>query len=264
MSFWPIRSFIHETKRIPPTASLGRVRGVRPGGLVRPPHALGAAHLRRRRSRPATTPSSGSTTSSAPTPTPPVSAPAAASPSIRRKFRCTTAATGWATPIRSASWSPAAASSAWSSSPAPIRTPSTRTCTTRTRTGSPSTRRARSAATGRSPDLWVTCALGPYNFEFMTEVTREIVVHATRSMASSATAGPAPACATASIAATNFKAAIGHGSAPHQQSAGPARAAHYILWQQQRLFELWRLWDGEIRKINPDGPLSSPTPAAAR
>jgi len=23
--------------------------------------------------------------------------------------------------------------------------------------------------------LWITCALGPYNFEFMTEVTREIV-----------------------------------------------------------------------------------------
>src|SRR5438876_246598 len=26
-----------------------------------------------------------------------------------------------------------------------------------------------------SPELWVTCALGPYNFEFMTEVHREIV-----------------------------------------------------------------------------------------
>ncbi len=24
------------------------------------------------------------------------------------------------------------------------------------------------------PDMWVTCALGPYNFEFMTEVTKEI------------------------------------------------------------------------------------------
>ncbi|MFI5459496.1 MAG: hypothetical protein ACHRXM_29065 [Isosphaerales bacterium] len=23
-------------------------------------------------------------------------------------------------------------------------------------------------------------------------------------------------------------------------------------WQQQRLFELWRLWDAEVRKINPD------------
>jgi hypothetical protein len=26
----------------------------------------------------------------------------------------------------------------------------------------------------------------------------------------------------------------------------------YIVWRQQRLFELWRLWDSEIKKINPD------------
>src|SRR5207248_1544654 len=25
------------------------------------------------------------------------------------------------------------------------------------------------------PELWVTCGLGPYNFDFMTDVTREIV-----------------------------------------------------------------------------------------
>lgn len=30
----------------------------------------------------------------------------------------------------------------------------------------------------------------------------------------------------------------------------PRRRA-YITWRQQRLFDLWRLWDGEIRKINP-------------
>ncbi len=26
----------------------------------------------------------------------------------------------------------------------------------------------------------------------------------------------------------------------------------YIVWRQQRLFELWKLWDGEIKKINPN------------
>ena len=31
----------------------------------------------------------------------------------------------------------------------------------------------------------------------------------------------------------------------------PGRRA-YIVWRQQRLFELWRLWDAEIREINPD------------
>ena len=45
----------------------------------------------------------------------------------------------------------------------------------RIRTGSRWTRTASLAATGPIPDLWVTCALGPYNFEFMTEVTQEIV-----------------------------------------------------------------------------------------
>jgi hypothetical protein len=37
-----------------------------------------------------------------------------------------------------------------------------------------------------------------------------------------------------------------HTLIPHD----PARK-NYILWRQQRLFELWHLWDGEIRKINP-------------
>jgi hypothetical protein len=31
----------------------------------------------------------------------------------------------------------------------------------------------------------------------------------------------------------------------------PARRA-YILWRQQRLFDLWRLWDTEVRRINPN------------
>jgi hypothetical protein len=49
----------------------------------------------------------------------------------------------------------------------------------------------------------------------------------------------------------NFKAASGSRAAPHQRPADPARRA-YLLWRQERLFELWRLWDGEVRKINPD------------
>jgi hypothetical protein len=31
----------------------------------------------------------------------------------------------------------------------------------------------------------------------------------------------------------------------------PAHRA-YVLWRQQRLFDLWQLWDTEVRKINPD------------
>ena len=46
-----------------------------------------------------------------------------------------------------------------------------------------------SAGTGRRPRLWVTCALGPYNFEFMTEVHAGDRRRCTRWTASSSTAG---------------------------------------------------------------------------
>ena len=50
---------------------------------------------------------------------------------------------------------------------------------------------------------------------------------------------------------TNFRAATGHELPVTVDPQDPARRA-YIVWHQQRLFELWRLWDTEVRKINPD------------
>ena len=50
-----------------------------------------------------------------------------------------------------------------------------------------------------NPELWVTCALGPYNFEFMTEVHREIM-RLSAWTASSAIAGPAAGFVTANTA----------------------------------------------------------------
>ena len=44
---------------------------------------------------------------------------------------------------------------------------------------------------------------------------------------------------------------IGHKLPRTSDPQDPARRA-YILWNQQRLFDLWRLWDSEVRKINPD------------
>jgi hypothetical protein len=48
----------------------------------------------------------------------------------------------------------------------------------------------------------------------------------------------------------NFKAATGLELPRTNDPQNPSRRA-YIVWRQQRLFELWRLWDSEIRKINP-------------
>ncbi|HTO02511.1 MAG TPA: beta-galactosidase trimerization domain-containing protein, partial [Opitutus sp.] len=49
----------------------------------------------------------------------------------------------------------------------------------------------------------------------------------------------------------NFRTATGHDIPRTTNPQDPARRA-YLLWNQERLFDLWRLWDAEVRKINPD------------
>jgi len=48
-----------------------------------------------------------------------------------------------------------------------------------------------------------------------------------------------------------FSGSHGPRTAAHLRPARPRRRA-YLLWRQQRLFDLWRLWDGEVRRINPN------------
>ena len=101
-----------------------------------------------------------------------------------------------------------------------------------------------------TPGRWVTCALGPYNFDFMTEVTREIVsLYKVDGIFSNRWAGSGM-CYCEHCRA-NFKAAYGMDLPRTSDPVEPARR-NYILWQQQRLFDLWRLWDAEIQKINPN------------
>ena len=99
--------------------------------------------------------------------------------------------------------------------------------------------------------MWVTCALGPYNFEFMTEVKREIMTRYKRRRHLHQPLGRLAACAYCEHCRTNFQAATGLELPRTDDPQDPARRA-YILWRQERLFELWRLWDDEVRKINPD------------
>ena len=101
-----------------------------------------------------------------------------------------------------------------------------------------------------SPEMWVTCALGPYNFEFMTAVHKEIMTrYRVDGIFINRWAGSG--MCYCEHCRTNFRAATGHELPRTDDPQDPARRA-YILWQQQRLFELWRLWDAEVRKINPD------------
>lgn len=100
------------------------------------------------------------------------------------------------------------------------------------------------------PELWVTCALGPYNFDFMTGVTREIVsMYRVDGIFSNRWAGSGM-CYCEHCRA-NFKTFSGLDLPRTTNPQDPARK-QYIVWHQQRLFELWRLWDAEIKKINPN------------
>ncbi len=101
-----------------------------------------------------------------------------------------------------------------------------------------------------SPELWVTCALGPYNFDFMTEVTREIVERYQVDGIFSNRWEGSGMCYCEHCQA-NFKQATGFDLPRTSNPQDPARRA-FIVWEQQRLFELWRLWDATIRRANPN------------
>jgi hypothetical protein len=101
-----------------------------------------------------------------------------------------------------------------------------------------------------SPELWVTCALGPYNFEFMTAVTREIVERYQVDGIFSNRWEGSGMCYCEHCQA-NFKHASGFDLPRTSNPQDPARRA-FIVWEQERLFELWRLWDATIRKANPN------------
>jgi hypothetical protein len=99
------------------------------------------------------------------------------------------------------------------------------------------------------PELWVTCALGPYNFEFMTEVIKEIVSsYQVDGVFSNRWTGSG--MCYCEHCRQNFHAAAGMDLPRTTNPREPSRRA-YIAWRQQRLFDLWHLWDSEIRAINP-------------
>jgi hypothetical protein len=100
-----------------------------------------------------------------------------------------------------------------------------------------------------APELWVTCALGPYNFEFMTEVTREIAAYyAVDGIFSNSWSGSG--MCYCEHCRRNFRDYAGLDLPAVGDRQNPARKK-YAEWRQARLFELWRLWDAEIRKVNP-------------
>jgi hypothetical protein len=101
-----------------------------------------------------------------------------------------------------------------------------------------------------NPELYVTCALGPYNFEFMTEVTKEIVqLYKVDGVFSNRWAGHGQCWCE--HCRKNFKDFSGLDLPTSDDPGDPARR-QYIVWEQKRLFDCWRVWDNAIRAINPN------------
>lgn len=99
------------------------------------------------------------------------------------------------------------------------------------------------------PELWVTCALGPYNFEFMTEVHREIMTrYGLEGIFSNRWAGHG-ICYCESCRRTFYDAY--HLELPRARNPQDAAYRHYYQWRQERLFAVWQRWDGVIREVNP-------------
>ena len=121
-----------------------------------------------------------------------------------------------------------------------------------------------------NPDLWVTCGLGPYNFDFMTQVHKEIMqMYKPEGIFSNRWSGSGTCYCEHCV--KNFKEFSGGMEIPRgsgarsggvpgagnaagsgsQTAESAAAAAKYSEWNVARLKDLWFLWDAEIRKIKP-------------
>ncbi|HEY5054806.1 MAG TPA: alpha-amylase family protein [Acidobacteriaceae bacterium] len=110
-----------------------------------------------------------------------------------------------------------------------------------------------------SPEMWVTCGLGPYNFEFMRDVHKEIMsrYHVDGIFMNRWDGSGDCYCVHCQ---QNFKAATGYDL---PRSAGRPAAANrrdavgraFFLWRQQRLTEVVDVWNADIRAINPESSI---------
>jgi hypothetical protein len=101
-----------------------------------------------------------------------------------------------------------------------------------------------------NPELHVTCALGTYNFEFMTEVHKEIMsLYSIDGIFSNRWAGHGVCyCDSCKQLFHDFS---GMELPQSTQRLDPVYQK-WNEWRRKRLYELWQLWDGEIRNINPN------------
>ena len=98
-------------------------------------------------------------------------------------------------------------------------------------------------------ELWVTCALGPYNFDFMTQVHIEIMKnYQPDGIFSNRWAGHG--ICYCEHCSKNFREYSGLELPKISDQSDPSYKK-YSEWSTNRLKELWVLWDSVIRKERP-------------
>jgi hypothetical protein len=100
-------------------------------------------------------------------------------------------------------------------------------------------------------ELWVTCALGPYNFEFMDQVHREIVTRYKVDGIFANRWAPQGGDCYCLHCQKNFKAATGLELPRTSDPRDPGRR-QYLEWRTARLIELWKRWDATVQAANPE------------
>ena len=100
-------------------------------------------------------------------------------------------------------------------------------------------------------ELWIACALGPYNFEFMDQVHREIVsTYKVDGIFANRWAPQGGDCFCVHCQ-RNFKAATGH-ELPTTTDRHDPRRREFLEWRKDRLTELWKRWDATVQSANPE------------
>jgi hypothetical protein len=100
-----------------------------------------------------------------------------------------------------------------------------------------------------NPELWVTCALGPYNFDFMTRIHEEVMEkYQPDGIFSNRWAGHGICYCEHCV--RNFKEYSGL-DLPRGSNRSDSSWLKYSEWNTYRLKELWLLWDGVIRRKKP-------------
>ncbi len=100
------------------------------------------------------------------------------------------------------------------------------------------------------PELFLTCTLGPYNEVFMTDVMKEIVTMYRVDGFNHNRWAPQRMC-YCEWCRTNFRRHSGLELPPEEKLDHPAWAK-YVVFREDRMFQLWDHWNSAIAKINPN------------